>query len=70
MFFMKNTKLYGFENQTHYLRNFRILKSFITGELEAMLFILVFNISRLGGENNVSVDMLETSERLRFALIL
>lgn len=69
---MKNTKPYGFENQSHYLRNFRILKSLITGELEAMLFILVFSISRLGGENNMSVDTLdlETSERLRFALVL
>lgn len=67
---MKNTKLYGFENQSLYLRNFRILKSLITGEIEAMLFILVFSISWLGGENNMSVDMLETSERLRFALVL
>lgn len=70
MFFMKNTKLYGFENQSQYLRNFRILKSLITGELEAMLFILAFSISGLGGENNMSVDMLDTSERLRFALVL
>ena len=70
MFFMKNTKLYGFENQSQYLRNFRILKSLITGELEAMLFILAFSISGLGGENNMSVDVLDTSERLRFALVL
>lgn len=70
MFSMKNTNLYSFENQSHYLRNFRILKNLITGELEAMLFILVFSISGLGGENSMSVDMLETSERLRFALVL
>lgn len=70
MFSMKNTKLYSFENQSHYLRNFRILKSLITGELEAMLIILVFSISGLGDKDNMSVDMLETSERLRFASVL